>query len=272
MSWAETLLEASFRGVVFDVIDIDDTASHSTSVFEYPYVDGGEVADLGTRPAQFTVNAIFFGADYDTRLKSLLAALKVRGTGELIHPVWGGVERAQVQDFSVHHGADAPDAATVRVTFVESAEARSFWDGSLATQRAAAVTAPGDRAVAVSSARTAGVLARLRSANLLAPLDATRKAMLGPLLAGMDEAKGVVVSGLDVLNAPRAWLADIGAVTNGILGVRDYGVTAQADFRALGLSLARAFGQKPSHAGPKLATSASPTEAQAVKVVALMRE
>lgn len=269
MSWATSLLDASFRGVTFDVLDIDDAASHSTSVFEYPYLDGGEVEDLGTRPAQFSLNAIFYGEDYDTRLAKLLDALKVRGHGELIHPVWGSVPRAQVQDFSVHHGADAPDSATVRISFIETAELRTFWGSRLATQRAAAVTSPGDKAAATSAALTAAALARLRIANALSALDGVRTAMLGPLLAGVAEAKGLVVSGLDVLNAPRAWLADMGSVTNSILGVGAYLDTAKADFRALGLALDRALGIKPSRNGARLSAASVPTEAQVVDVVAL---
>lgn len=269
MSWATSLLDASFRGVPFDIVDVDDTAAHATSVFEYPYVDGGEVEDLGTRPVLFSVNAVFFGENYQARLAALLVALKARGHGELIHPVWGSIARAQVQEYGVRHSAEAPDFATVRISFVESAEARSFWDGQLATQRAAAVTAPGDKATAASAARAASVLARLRAANLLAPLEAARQAMLGPLLAGVAEAKGVVVSGLDVLNYPRAWLADVGTVSNAILGAGAYTTTAQADFAAVGLALGRAMGRKPSRSSTRLAASAVPTEAQAVEVVAL---
>lgn len=269
MSWADSLLDASFRGVVFDVVNIDDGAGHAVSVYEYPYVDGGEGDDLGTRPTQFSVDAIFFGADYDTRLRAFLDALKVRGTGELIHPVWGSIPRAQVQDFSVRHGAEAPDAATVHVTFVELAEGRPFWDGKQASQRAAAVVQPGDTATAASGAKALDALARLRAANLLAPLEAARQAMLGPLLAGMAEAKGVVVSGLDVLNYPRAWLSDIGTITNGILSAGAYTTTAQADFRGLGLALGRAFGRKPSRTGTPLAAASAPSETQAVEVLAL---
>lgn len=254
---------------MFDVIDIDDTGGHAVSVFEYPYVDGGEAEDLGARPATFALNAIFFGDDYEARLRELLDALKERGPGELIHPVWGSIPRAQVQDYSVRHGAEAPDSATVRVAFVETAEARSFWDGRQATQRAAAVAVSGDQATAASGEKTISALARLRAANLLAPLDAARTALLGPLLAGVAEARGVVVSGLDVVNYPRAWLADIGTVTNAILGARAWQDTLQADFRGLGLALGRAFGVKPSRTGPKLAANATPTEAQAVAVTAL---
>lgn len=269
MSWADSLLDASFRGVVFDVIDIDDTVGHAVSVFEYPYVDGGEAEDMGTRPASFALNAIFFGADYEARLRRLLDALKVRGPGELIHPVWGSVPRAQVQDFAVHHAAEAPDSATVRMSFIETAEARAFWDGQQATQRAAAVVAPGDTAVAAAGEQTVGALVKLRAANLLAPLDAARKALLGPLLAGVAEAKGVVVSGLDVVNYPRAWLADMATVTNAMLGVPGWQDTLQADFRGLQLALGRAFGARPSRNGARLAANATPTEAQAVAVVAL---
>jgi len=269
MSWATSLLDASFRGVMFDVIDIDDTVGHAVSVFEYPYVDGGEAEDLGARPATFALNAIFFGDDYEARLRELLDALKERGPGELIHPVWGSIPRAQVQDFAVHHAAEAPDSASVRMSFVETVEERSFWDGKQATQQAAAVAAPGDRATAASGEKTVSALARLRAANLLARPDAARAALLGPLLAGVAEARGVVVSGLDVVNYPRAWLADIATVTNAILGAGAWRDTLQADFRGLGLALNRAFGIKPSRTGTRLAAAATPTEAQAAAVAAL---
>ncbi|MYP95719.1 DNA circulation family protein, partial [Salmonella enterica subsp. enterica serovar Kentucky] len=43
MSWEDSLQDASFRGVTFDVVNTRDSASRDTAVYEYPYIDGGDV-------------------------------------------------------------------------------------------------------------------------------------------------------------------------------------------------------------------------------------
>ncbi|WP_311207440.1 DNA circularization N-terminal domain-containing protein, partial [Escherichia coli] len=49
MGWAENLQNASFRGVQFDVLNTDEQISRDHAVYEYPFVDGADLHDLGRK-------------------------------------------------------------------------------------------------------------------------------------------------------------------------------------------------------------------------------
>jgi len=50
MAWRDTLLPASFRDILFDVISSRDDTERAIVQHEYPYRDGAEVEDMGRRP------------------------------------------------------------------------------------------------------------------------------------------------------------------------------------------------------------------------------
>ena len=45
MSWKDTLLDASFKGVGFDVIDDTLRGTHALAEHEYPFVQGADIED-----------------------------------------------------------------------------------------------------------------------------------------------------------------------------------------------------------------------------------
>ena len=47
MSWKDTLLDASFKGVTFDVIDDTLRGTHALAEHEYPFVQGADIEDTG---------------------------------------------------------------------------------------------------------------------------------------------------------------------------------------------------------------------------------
>lgn len=61
MSWEASLQDASFRGVGFDVINTRDSTSRVTAVYEYPYIDGGDIEDLGRKPRNLIMTTLFWG-------------------------------------------------------------------------------------------------------------------------------------------------------------------------------------------------------------------
>ena len=63
MSWL-SLLDASFRGVPFQVESITDKGEKSLAVHEYPYRPGAEVEDLGRKARVIPVKALFWGLSY----------------------------------------------------------------------------------------------------------------------------------------------------------------------------------------------------------------
>ncbi|WP_311207558.1 DNA circularization N-terminal domain-containing protein, partial [Escherichia coli] len=89
MGWAENLQNASFRGVQFEVLNTDEQISRDHAVYEYPFVDGADLHDLGRKARPFRMTAFLWGDDYEYKLGKLTAALDEGGDGELIHPVYG---------------------------------------------------------------------------------------------------------------------------------------------------------------------------------------
>lgn len=268
MAWSETLLECSFRGVEFDVRSTADSADRALVEHAYPWVDGADVEDMGRGARAITIEAVFFGDDYEPRLQALLAALDEAGPGELQHPVFGSMPLVQVRRYRVGHQAEGIDQCSVSVDFVESTTSAPFFDRQLASQKADAVAAPGAEAVAAAGDLVADAVAAVRAANPLAALDALRQSMTGPLLDGLAKVSGIVASGLSVLDVPRAWVADIGAIVDGILGLPKFAESLLFDWSGL-LGNLKVIDRKVSTGASPMSAGRTPTEAQAVDAVAV---
>lgn len=265
MAWTDNLLDASFRGTVFDVRKIDDNADRSTSEHAYPYVDGSDIEDLGRNARRTTVEAIFYGGDYEQRLQAFLKVLDEDGAGELVHPVFGSIKNAQVMRYGVHHEADQVDAAVVSIDFAESTPANPFFDRSLASQKADAIGTGGGVARSLLGGKLADIVGALRAASPLAALDTLRTSMLGPLLALKSEVTSVITSGLDVLSYPRAWATDIAALADGILDLRDFVSGSGGSLKADWNMIVNAFSVLAPYSAP--AAGVAPLAAPAMPIV-----
>lgn len=120
MGWAENLQNASFRGVQFDVLNTDEQISRDHAVYEYPFVDGADLHDLGRKARPFRMTAFLWGEYYEYKLEKLIAALDEGGDGELIHPVYGSVPSVIVTGYSIRHDAESPDSCTIDMSFLEN--------------------------------------------------------------------------------------------------------------------------------------------------------
>lgn len=118
MSWSETLLDASFRGVQFQVQEESLQWQRALAEHGVPFKDGDSVVDLGRGARRFPMQIIIFGVNYEIELQNLLAALGQRGPGELIHPIYGSLSVVS-HNVEVKHNADNPDSAQVSLLFVE---------------------------------------------------------------------------------------------------------------------------------------------------------
>lgn len=118
MSWSETLMDASFRGVPLLVVDESLQWQRALSEHGTPFKDGDSVVDLGRGPRRVPMQLIVYGNNYEIELQNLLLALGQRGPGELIHPIYGSMSVVS-QNVDVKHVADRPDAAMVSLLFVE---------------------------------------------------------------------------------------------------------------------------------------------------------
>lgn len=268
MAWSETLLDCSFRGIVFEVIRTQDTVDRSTAEHSYPYVDGADVEDLGGGPRVANIDAIFYGKDYEQRLQKFLAALDQAGDGELIHPVFGSIKHAQLRRRQVNHDAESVDQCVVSLEFVESTPSNPFFDRALPSQKVDAIGQHGGIARGALANALGNVIDTLRNASPLATLNNLRQEMLGPVLATFSQVQGVLLSGLDVLSFPRAWANDISSIVDGVLNLKDFGSNLMGDWTSVGrvFSLFDAFSSSSSSGGTQAQIRAgiTPTESQAV--------
>lgn len=118
MAWINTLLDGSFRGVLFQCDRIGRAGTRSLAVHEYAYVAGAEIEDMSLGPRVVRLRAVFYGDDYETELEQFIDALELPGVGELVHPVHGSM-MVLAQGWEDEHDAEFVDGAIVNVTFVE---------------------------------------------------------------------------------------------------------------------------------------------------------
>lgn len=222
MSWQNSLLEASFRGVVFDCLSTDDEVARSTAAHTYPFVHGGSIEDFGNEPRNITIQAIFYGDNYEQALKTFTDALNVFGVGDLVHPVFGTI-KAQVFGYKINHDADGLDQAQVSIQFLQDTTPVGLFTHDLPVQKAEAITQ------SISTARSAAgdVLAsQVGKVSSLARLDAFRATMVSALSALRSQAFDTVISGLDVVNYPLAFATDIASLVSGIVDLRGFNLDA----------------------------------------------
>jgi len=270
MAWSETLLNCSFRGIVFDVQRAQDNADRATAEHTYPYVDGADIEDTGRGPRVFNIDAIFYGSDYEQRLQKFLQALdQVAGSGELIHPIYGSIPKAQLRRRTVSHDAEGVDQCTVSMEFAESTPSNPFFDRQLASQKVDVISQHGDLALTGIAAAIGNAIDSLRNASPLAQLNTLRQQLTGPILSTFSQVQGVLLSGLDVLNFPRAWANDLSSIVDGVLNLYDFNDKLMSDWAQAGkvFQLFDAFSTSSSSGSSSVAQirpGVTPTEAQAV--------
>lgn len=87
--WRQQLQPGSFRGIAFSVKSAQTQVGRRVAIHEYPQRDDAFPEDLGLKADAFTVEAIIVGPNYIKARDALIAALKQRGPGKLVHPYYG---------------------------------------------------------------------------------------------------------------------------------------------------------------------------------------
>lgn len=116
--WA-TMLDASFRGVKFQVAGISDKGENALVVHEYPYRSGAEIENMGRKARAIPVKALFWGRNYLSEVMALVKAFEESKKGELVHPLFGSVQ-VQVNNWSIDHEAEKRDYGAVDFEFIEA--------------------------------------------------------------------------------------------------------------------------------------------------------
>lgn len=118
--WHTVLQDASYKGVPFDVVALDESDGKALAEHARTFVSGTVLEDMGTTGRQVQVSAVFWGKGYHSRLQRLLETLAEPGAGVLVHPVWGRLNQMVGASWQYRHDADNIDYATIDITFRES--------------------------------------------------------------------------------------------------------------------------------------------------------
>ncbi|WP_147695933.1 DNA circularization protein [Vogesella mureinivorans] len=234
MAWKDNLLDASFRGVVFDCQATQDGARRDIAQHEYPYQDGADLEDLGRKPRQFTLQAVFFGDDYDTRLQAFLAVLDQPGAGELVHPVYGSIQQAQLLDYQVEHSADEVDSCRVALQFAEHTTSQPFFSRQLPAQQAAQVKLPAAAGMVAATDAFAKATAAAKAAGQFDRINALRSVLTSTLGGLRSQVQGYISAGLELIDYPRAFAADVVGLLSGMADLRGFDVgVIMSDWKSL---------------------------------------
>jgi prophage DNA circulation protein len=217
MAWKDTLQDASFRGVKFEVTNINRAGQRAIAVNEYPYSAGADLDDLNLRARRVKLKVLVHGDNYERDLAELIGALEAPGVGELIHPIHGSMQ-VLAESWDDDHEADLVDGAVLSISFIEHSTRELVFAASSASAKADAIAAQSsnarsvaDEALArrVDDAQGSGGLLRL---SVLKDSFNQAKAALAELLnTGPLRA---VLADLDPVLYPRAYAADLLAVVD----------------------------------------------------------
>ncbi|TKI08667.1 DNA circularization protein [Martelella alba] len=210
MAWADSLLDASFRGVQFDIINTRDSVQRDIAQHEYPYKNGANIEDLGAKPRSLQVQAVFWGDDYESRLQSFLAALDTQGAGELIHPVFGSMPSMQCFLYQVNHEAESPDYCTIDIQFLQSGLDIKFFTRDWPLSQADAIFNQVQSLLDSTSTLLENAMQPLRTVRQqLARAKALGVAGLNMMSILRSDVVGFVNSTTDFVNFPSAFMTDL---------------------------------------------------------------
>ena len=124
MPWLDRYLQASFRGVEFEV-DAHEAqlAGRRGQTHEYPGQEEPYDEDLGRAAKEFEVDGYIVGDDYMERLDRLEEACDRSGPGLLVHP-YRGRRRVRCRRLTVMERTSQGRMCTLRFDFVEAGRNR----------------------------------------------------------------------------------------------------------------------------------------------------
>jgi hypothetical protein len=91
VSWQDSLRQAQFRGIRFEVQQHAAELGRKGQLHEYPLRDQPYFEDLGRTPRKHQVQAFLVGPDYQIQRDRLRDALDQLGPGTLVHPWLGNL-------------------------------------------------------------------------------------------------------------------------------------------------------------------------------------
>lgn len=87
-----SLLDATFGGVPFSVIDTTQEVGRRVQRFLFPGVDAATFQDLGADAGPIMIRGILVGADYIAQMQAMMAVFNAAGPYQLVHPWLGTMQ------------------------------------------------------------------------------------------------------------------------------------------------------------------------------------
>jgi prophage DNA circulation protein len=227
---------ASFRGVEFWVESDErsggrDGEAHAVPGSEAPpYVE-----DTGRKGRVFRLDGFLVGEDCLSARGSLLTALELEGSGDLVHPAYG-VLRVSVQDYSTRYTSREGGKVTLSITFAETtaepvyvldvlapegtvaAAAEPFQEASLAEFLSSYVVVPYSAELQAQLATLTQAVSQVMSVKALADSDAA--SLHQQITALTRDASALAGSPLSLAQSTRGLLASLAtglrAATSGV--------------------------------------------------------
>ncbi len=226
MAWQETLQDASFRGVPFDVLSTTDNNKQAVITHSIPYVNGGSLEPTGYDPRSFSVSAIIWGEDYENRLTQLELALNQISLGQLIHRT-RGVLTVAVQDYSVKHLEEEVETARIDILFIEEGFITELFSLATPQEPTEALAEAAILLFDVATEKLAQELAVVSESAIFS--DKQRALRLDEmLLKSLQDLRKQVqstVSNLEkAINAPYEFASNIANLCDGLIDLRAFDV------------------------------------------------
>ncbi|MCW9699712.1 DNA circularization protein [Avibacterium sp. 20-129] len=120
--WTMPIQQASFKGVRFDVLAVDDSFERAVIEHAYPFVNGADLEDMGLNTQTIRLQAVFFGSSYYTDYIRLLSVLQQKGADVLVHPIRGRLPNMLLVSANVHTDAENINYVALDLTFKEATE------------------------------------------------------------------------------------------------------------------------------------------------------
>jgi prophage DNA circulation protein len=269
MAWADTLQDASFRGVRFDCERIADSRNRQQVIYQAPYSDTAIIEDLGADPRKVTLRAWITGDDYEQYRDALVLALDQTGRGDFMHPQFGRLQ-ASVTSYTVNHDTDTIDGCSVTIDFVlaPTAPARALFIPTPNTSLNVA---------ALVMATPAQRLQTLQDQLPYFPQAIEAATLVDQIRTGIKTVRGYLNTVNSVINnalSPPAWINGILSDVAGLVYAIPTGASVIAEWRSIGKRL-QLFGglfntdahpEPLRHVGRSLQAAALLSAAQAIIV------
>ncbi|AHG74193.1 Phage virion protein [Mannheimia sp. USDA-ARS-USMARC-1261] len=120
--WTMPIQQASFKGVRFDVLAVDDSFERAVVEHAYPFVNGADLEDMGLNKQTVRLQAVLFGEGYYADYQAFLAMVQKRGTGVLVHPVRGRMPNMLLLSANLRHDAENVNYVSLDLNFAEASE------------------------------------------------------------------------------------------------------------------------------------------------------